>query len=224
MIHRGSAGGRRPAIGHFDRNLRQRRAGYGTIEGVQSTEQSTTADPRIVAWAPKQFALRVDEAMDIYVRAMNYPPHAGSQRAVTARRHATHDGFACQAAVLDDGALVGFGYGYTTTPGQWWHDLVRKALTREQAAQWLDNAFELSELHVLPEYQGAGTGRLLLTELAGAVGHDAILLSTPDIDTRAFRLYRHLGFVDLRRHYLFPGDVRPFAVLGARLPLRSDGR
>jgi ribosomal protein S18 acetylase RimI-like enzyme len=209
MIHRGSAGGRRPAIGHFDVILRQRRAGYGTIEGVQSTEQSTTADPRIVAWAPKQFALRVDEAMDIYVRAMNYPPH---------------DGFACQAALLDDGALVGFGYGYTTTPGQWWHDLVRKALTRDQAAQWLDNAFELSELHVLPEYQGGGTGRRLLTELAEAVGHDAILLSTPDIDTRAFRLYRHLGFVDLRRHYLFPGDVRPFAVLGARLPLRSDGR
>ena len=125
---------------------------------MQSTEQSTTADPRIVAWAPKQFALRVDDAMDIYVRAMNYPPHAGSQRAVTARRHATHDGFACQAALLDDGALVGFGYGYTTVPGQWWHDLVRKALTRDQAAQWLDNAFELSELHVLPEYQGARDG------------------------------------------------------------------
>ena len=50
-----------------------------------------------------------------------------------------------------------------------------------------------------------------------------MLLSTPDIDTRAFRLYRHVGFVDLRRHYLFPGDVRPFAVLGARLPLRLDG-
>jgi hypothetical protein len=51
-----------------------------------------------------------------------------------------------------------------------------------------------------------------------------MLLSTPDIDTRAFRLYRHVGFVDLRRHYLFPGDVRPFAVLGARLPLALDGR
>jgi hypothetical protein len=50
-----------------------------------------------------------------------------------------------------------------------------------------------------------------------------MLLSTPDIQSRAFRLYRDLGFVDLRRHYLFPGDVRPFAVLGARLPLRHHG-
>lgn len=190
---------------------------------MQSTEHAATATPRVVAWTPEQFALRVNEAMNIYVRAMNYPQHAAGQRAVTARRHATHSGFACRAALLDDDTLVGFGYGYTTRPGQWWHDLVRRALDDEQAERWLANAFELSELHVLPEYQGSGTGRVLLGELADALPHDAILLSTPDIDTRAFRLYRHLGFIDLRRHYLFPGDVRPFAVLGARLPLRLDG-
>jgi ribosomal protein S18 acetylase RimI-like enzyme len=191
---------------------------------VQSTEPSTTASPRVVAWPPAEFAQRVDEAMDIYVRAMEYPPHAGRQRAVTARRHTAHHGFACRAAVLDDGSLVGFGYGYTTSPGQWWHDLVRKALDRAQAREWLDNAFELSELHVLPEYQGYGTGRILLTELAAGLPHETILLSTPDVDTRAFRLYRNMGFVDLRRHYLFPGDARPFAVLGARLPLQVDDR
>ncbi len=190
---------------------------------VQSTEHAATAVPRVVEWTPEQFALRVNDAMNIYVQAMNYPQHAAGQRAVTARRHATHPGFACRAAVLDDDTLVGFGYGYTTRPGQWWHDLVRRALNAEQARQWLGNAFELSELHVLPDYQGGGTGRVLLGELAGGLPHDSMLLSTPDIDTRAFRLYRHVGFVDLRRHYLFPGDVRPFAVLGARLPLQLDG-
>lgn len=189
---------------------------------MQSIEQSSTATPRVVAWSPEQFGLRVAEAMDIYVRAMSYPEQAGSQRSVTARRHSAHRGFACRAALLDDDTLVGFGYGYTTLPGQWWHDLVRKALDKTQAQQWLTNAFELSELHVLPEFQGAGTGRILLTELAGSLRHDAILLSTPDVETRAFSLYRSLGFVDLRRRYLFPGDVRPFAVLGARLPLQPD--
>lgn len=161
--------------------------------------------------------------MDIYVQAMHYPKHTGAQRAVAARRHADNDGFACRAAVLDTGTLVGFGYGYTTLPGQWWHDLVRKALRRDLADQWLDNAFELSELHVRPAFQGFGIGRRLLLDLAAAIPHDAVLLSTPDADTRAFRLYRDLGFVDLRRHYLFPGDARPFAVLGARLPLVGSG-
>src|ERR1700712_1198803 len=104
--------------------------------------------------------------MNIYVRAMSYPSRAGGQRAVTARRHTAHPGFACRAALLDDDTLVGFGYGYTTLPGQWWHDLVHKALDEDQSDTWLRNAFELSELHVLPDFQGDGTGRVLLGDLA----------------------------------------------------------
>jgi len=50
--------------------------------------------------------------------------------------------------------------------------------------------------------------------------YPAALLSTPDSDTKAFRLYHADGFVDLARGYHFPGDVRPFAILGATLPLR----
>jgi len=182
-----------------------------------------TGAARIEEWTGRQFGIRIDDAMRIYVRAMKYPDHTGAQRAVSARKHTTHDGFACRAALLDDGSLVGFGYGYTTKPGQWWHDLVRNALQPDDVQAWLGNAFELSELHVLPEYHGIGIGRRLLTSLAGGIPHDAMLLSTPDHDTRAFRLYRDSGFVDLARNYLFPGDARPFAVLGARLPLR-DGR
>ena len=179
--------------------------------------------PTIEVWRAEAFGSRVDEAMEIYARAMQYPPHAARQRAVTARRHVEHQGFACRAAVLADGTLVGFGYGYTTAPGQWWHDLVRKALAPELQDEWLACAFELSELHVLPSFQGHGLGRRLLVELAADLPQRAMLLSTPDADTRAFRLYRTLGFVDLRRHYLFPGDARPFAVLGARLPLAVAG-
>jgi ribosomal protein S18 acetylase RimI-like enzyme len=181
----------------------------------------TTGAARVEQWAGRQFTARVDEAMDIYVQAMRYPEHTGVQRAVSARKHVAIDGFACRAAVLEDGSLVGFGYGYTTMPGQWWHDLVRRALDREAAASWLGDAFELSELHVLPQYHGIGIGRRLLTSLAAGLPHTSMLLSTPDSDTRAFRLYRDTGFVDLARNYLFPGDSRPFAVLGARLPLRD---
>lgn len=176
----------------------------------------------VQTWSGTQFAQRVDEAMQIYVDAMNYPHYTGTQRAVTARRHATHDGFACRAVVDDDDRLLGFGYGYTTKPGQWWHDLVKRSMSRDMASDWLADAFELSEVHVLPEFHGCGFGFQLVTGLAGGISHAAMLLSTPDADTRAFRLYRRLGFVDLARRYLFPGDARPFAVLGARLPLSLD--
>jgi ribosomal protein S18 acetylase RimI-like enzyme len=173
---------------------------------------------QFVRWDGAQFAARSDEAMRIYVRAMNYTHQTGAQRAITARRHSGNLGFACRAALTPDGTLVGFGYGYTTLPGQWWHDLVRRAISAEEQV-WLDNAFELSEMHVLPAAQGVGIGRQLLDSLAGDLAHRAILLSTPDADTRAFRLYRRMGFVDLARDYLFPGDARPFAVLGVKLPL-----
>jgi ribosomal protein S18 acetylase RimI-like enzyme len=187
---------------------------------MRAAHRPRQGDARIEAWTPRAFGARLDEAMQIYSRAMQYPDYTGAQRGVSARKHLTHAGFGCRAAVVD-GALVGFGYGYTTKPGQWWHDLVRRALTRDLAAEWLANAFELSELHVLPEYQGVGIGRQLLTSLAAGIPHSAMLLSTPDSDTRAFRLYHDTGFVDLARDYLFPGDARPFAVLGARLPLRA---
>jgi len=190
---------------------------------VHST-QPRKVEVDLRAWTPRQFAAQVDAAMDIYVQAMGYPDHTGAQRAVTARRHTRNDGFVCRAAVADGDRLVGFGYGYTTVAGQWWHDLVRRAMSREMASVWLRDAFELSELHVLPEYQGAGIGRGLLEGIASDLQHEVMLLSTPDADTRAFRMYRSMGFVDLARHYLFPGDSRPFAVLGIKLPLRAtDG-
>jgi ribosomal protein S18 acetylase RimI-like enzyme len=188
------------------------------MEATGRSESNTD----VVAWTGRQFAAHLDEAMKIYVEAMQYPKHAGAQRGVTARRHARNEGFACRAAIVDQDTFVGFGYGYTTLPGQWWHDLVRRAMTADMAAEWLTDSFELSELHVLPEYQGLGIGRELLEQLTTSITHRAVLLSTPDANTRAFRMYRRLGFVDLARHYLFPGDTRPFAVLGARLPLDSN--
>jgi ribosomal protein S18 acetylase RimI-like enzyme len=177
-------------------------------------------DVRIVSWGPGEFSAHSDDAMQIYAQAMNYSAQTGVQRAITARRHSSNTGFACRVAQDVNGELLGFGYGYTTVTGQWWHDLVRRAVT-EANRDWLVNAFELSEMHVLPAAQGIGTGRRILEALAADIPHQAMLLSTPDGDTRAFRLYRRLGFQDLARNYLFPGDSRPFAVLGARLPLRA---
>jgi ribosomal protein S18 acetylase RimI-like enzyme len=185
---------------------------------VRASERPRLSATRIEEWTGEQFVARVHEAMQIYVRAMHYPDSAGVHRAVSARKHIENDGFACRAA-LDGDTLIGFCYGYTTRPGQWWHDLVRRSLDRHTAAEWLQEAFELSELHVLPARQREGIGQQLLNSLAAGIPHRAMLLSTPDADTRAFRMYRRQGFVDLRRNYLFPGDHRPFAVLGARLPL-----
>jgi ribosomal protein S18 acetylase RimI-like enzyme len=182
-------------------------------------------DVELQVWPGSELTARVDDAMAIYVAAMGYHASAGRARAAATRSHTRYPGFASVAAVhLPSNRLVGFGYGYSSRPGQWWHDLVRRAVEPGTADAWMGDAFELSELHVSPDSQGQGIGRAVLTALADRVEESTMLLSTPDAETRAFRLYTDLGFVALARRHRFPGDGRPFAVLGARLPLAPPGR
>ncbi|MHA3704803.1 GNAT family N-acetyltransferase [Jatrophihabitans sp. YIM 134969] len=182
-------------------------------------------DVELQVWSGPEMVARVDEAMAIYVAAMGYHVSAGKARAAATRAHTRYDGFASVAAVhTPSGRLLGFGYGYTSRPGQWWHDLVRRAVEPSTAEVWMADAFELSELHVSPDAQGRGIGRAVLAALASRTTESTMLLSTPDAETRAFRLYTDLGFVALARRHRFPGDGRPFAVLGARLPFAPPGR
>lgn len=178
-------------------------------------------DARVVWWEPAQFVARVREAMTIYAEAMGYSTTVVDNRAGYATAHAGRPGFRAVAALDPHDVLLGFGYGYTCGPGQWWHDQVARALDPSTAEQWLRAGLELCELHVTPARQGAGLGRTMLLRLLETAPHPAVLLSTPEGESRAWRLYRSLGFVDLARNHLFPGDSRPFAVLGAALPLAA---
>ncbi|RBY95598.1 GCN5 family acetyltransferase [Blastococcus sp. TF02-8] len=181
---------------------------------------------RIVELPPPWMREHMHEVLAIYGLAMGYDSGIVAGRYGYAIQHTERPGFRAVGAFAQTTAgerLVGFGYGYLVAPGQWWHDQVRAALDRRTAKKWLPGAFEVCELHVLPDHQSQGLGRQLLHALV-EVPHPVALLSTPDTDTKAFRLYQADGFVDLARNYHFPGDSRPFAILGARLPLHPrDG-
>ena len=120
--------------------------------------------------------------------------------------------------------IIAFSYGFHGADGQWWHDLVRSALTRmggyDLAQTWLADSFEVAEVHVHSDYQGRGIGRRMVPALLHPRLERTALLSTQDADSRARRLYRRLGFGDLLTGYRFPGTDPPYAVMGAALPLR----
>jgi ribosomal protein S18 acetylase RimI-like enzyme len=106
--------------------------------------------------------------------------------------------------------------------GQWWHDQVRSALSDAERKVWLTDCFEVVELHVRPAAQGHGIGSRQLRVLLAMAEGTTTLLSTPEADeraSRAWRLYRGFGFIDVLRDFRFPGDERAFAVLGRELPL-----
>jgi GNAT superfamily N-acetyltransferase len=121
------------------------------------------------------------------------------------------------------GDVIAFAYGFHGGSGQWWHDLVRSALISSSghgaATEWLDDSFEVAEVHVHPQYQRRGIGRRMLYRLTGGRAERTAVLSTMDANSPARRLYRSLGFTDLLTGYRFSGAPVPYAVMGAALPL-----
>ena len=153
---------------------------------------------------------------------MHYPDDLAGARAVLWEEHSRRAGFCCVVALGSDDRVRGLAYGYRGAAGQWWFSEVRRGV-RPSMQHQLGDFFELTELHVHPAWQGHGLGESLLRQLARDRPERRMLLSTPEGENRAWRLYRRLGFTDVLRHYRFTGDPRPFGVLGRELPLDPPG-
>jgi ribosomal protein S18 acetylase RimI-like enzyme len=171
----------------------------------------------LVVWDREALGQHRDDVLEVYAEAMAVSPSVARGRRPIITAHLERRGLRTIAAVDDDERLVGVAYGYLGAPGQWWHDQVRAALTEDDAARWLDGAFEVCELHVRPELQGQGVGRLLLDALLDGPPAPTAILTTPDAETRARSFYRAGGWKDLVRRLVFPGDPRAFAVLAKDL-------
>lgn len=182
-----------------------------------------------------RFVAELDTLVEVYAAAMRPPREQVPGRRAIMERHTQFPSFRA-VAVTAPGAppgsgrppIIAFSYGFHGADGQWWHDLVRSALTRmggyELAQAWLGDSFEVAEVHVHPDYQGQGIGRRMVPALLHPRLERTALLSTQDADSRARRLYRGLGFGDLLTGYRFPGTDPPYAVMGAVLPLRPGPR
>jgi len=172
---------------------------------------------------PAEFRPAINRFIAVYRAAMNPPERMLAGREAILERHAANPGFRALTAAAGP-VLAGFTYGFHGAPGQWWHDMVAGALALSSApgaSAWLTDSFEVAELHVLPAYQGGGIGRELLLLLTSGRPEATAVLSTADIESRARRLYRRVGFTDLLTAFRFSGGDPPYAVMGAMLPLRS---
>lgn len=111
----------------------------------------------------------------VYRPAFGEPPYRYGQTQVrefqqeVLARHVGREGFRLMVARVA-GRVVGFAYGYTGQRGQWWNDVVARAMPEEVAREWLGGHFEFVELAVAPEFQRCGIGTAL---------HDALLEGLP---------------------------------------------
>lgn len=126
-------------------------------------------------------------------------------------RHKSRDGFRLARAYVGDD-LVGFAYGYTGQPGQWWTDTIRGVLARDVADEWLGGHFELVSIGVLEQARGSGVGRELLRCITANLPHERwLLMTTSDSADPARRLYSSEGW-----HVLGPGIGDGQVVMGKR--------
>lgn len=187
------------------------------------------SEPLVSELSPREFTRRLDQLITVYAAAMRPPVEMLTGRRSIMAGHAGQPGFRALAADNGSGEPVGFGYGFHGAPGQWWHDTVAKALATSRgaatAAAWLEDSFEVAELHVAPGSQGRGIGADLLLRLTSDRPERTAVLSTRDADSSARRLYRGVGFTDLLTDFtFFPGNEPSYAVMGAQLPLRARTR
>ncbi len=166
----------------------------------------------LAAWAPY--------ALDVQAVAFGLSPEEVAVRLQIVGRHALQPGVIALGA-LSGGRLVGFGYGMPNHREHWWSTVIEPHLEARGYGDWLDDAFAVTELHVLPDFQGHGLGSSLIRSLCERSGRPRSILSAIDAETPARRLYRSLGYRDLARAVRFPNTVRPYAVMGAQLPLRG---
>ncbi|GAA2155442.1 GNAT family N-acetyltransferase [Kitasatospora kazusensis] len=168
----------------------------------------------LAAWAPY--------ALDVQAVAFGLTPEEVAVRLQIVGRHALQPGVIALGA-MSAGRLVGFGYGMPNHREHWWSTVIEPHLEARGHGDWLDDVFAVTELHVLPQYQGLGLGSSLITTLCERSGRPRSILSAIDAETPARRLYRALGYRDLARAVRFPNTLRPYAVMGAPLPLLRPG-
>ncbi|WP_344631093.1 GNAT family N-acetyltransferase [Streptomyces glaucosporus] len=173
-----------------------------------------------VVVGPLDLAARVDEALAVQALAFGLTDEEVNVRRHIVLRHLASPGARALGATTPDGRLVGFVYGMPNDRAQWWSTVVEPYLRRAGHADWLDDVFAVTELHVHPAHQKRGIGRELITRITDEAREPRSILSAIDTESPARALYRSLGYRDLARRVLFPSAPSPYAVMGATLPLR----
>ncbi|MEU8520684.1 GNAT family N-acetyltransferase [Streptomyces sp. NPDC048577] len=168
---------------------------------------------------PVDLAARVDDALTVQAVAFGLSEDEIVVRRHIVLRHLLSPGARAYGATTRDGRLVGFVYGMPNDRAHWWSSIVEPYLRATGTADWLDDSFVITELHVHPGFQGRGVGRALITTLTDGALQPRSILSAIDTESPARGLYRSLGYTDLARQVHFPSAPRPYAVMGAPLPL-----
>lgn len=112
---------------------------------------------------------------------------------VTLKRHSKRAGFRLVLS-WTDGAVSGYGYGFTGKRGQFWSDWLAGTVPADIVETWVGDHFELVDMVVDPAFRGNGIAGILHDQLVDGLPHERALLATVPGDGAAPRLYEGRGW------------------------------
>ncbi|MBZ9536266.1 GNAT family N-acetyltransferase [Cytobacillus oceanisediminis] len=104
----------------------------------------------------------LQQVSEIYKTVWNSEDNSIKERIL---KHSSYRGFRGFAFLSDEDKAIGFSYGYTSLPGQFYHELLAKEFNSEEYHNWLQDCFEVVELAVHPSYRKQGFGKMLIEKL-----------------------------------------------------------
>ncbi|MFB4158473.1 GNAT family N-acetyltransferase [Geomicrobium sp. JSM 1781026] len=136
--------------------------------------------------------------------------------------HYEYEGFLGLQVIGPKDELYGFVYGYTSKPGQYYHERLKSNLPSPVYEQWLSSCFELSELVVHPSARRKGVARYLLEHITTVVRHDTAILTTQEANKKARALYEQLGWQTISETFYPSSLLEPYVIMGKNLE-EADG-
>ncbi|MBP1949676.1 N-acetyltransferase [Virgibacillus litoralis] len=132
-------------------------------------------------------------------------------------KHTSYNGFRGLMAKDKSGTLIGFTYGYTSLPGQFYREKLAAQLTDKQQIEWLNNCFEFVELAVENKVKRMGIGGKLHDRLLSEINHDTSVLTTSPENNPAINLYISKGWEVIKENaaVISMGDVQ--VIMGKKI-------
>jgi len=133
------------------------------------------------------------------------------------KKHYTYEGYKGVALLNEVDELIGFAYGYTSLPGQYYHGLLSKALDPIEYEKWLSDCFEVVELAIDPTFRRQGHAKTLMTNLLEGTERKTAILTTQTDNLSARSLYESMGWINVKEPF-YPGvPEKPFVIMGRQL-------
>lgn len=129
-------------------------------------------------------------------------------------RHTTYEGFKGYIITSAEEELLGFAYGYTSLPGQYYHELLSKEVSQKEYEIWLKDCFEVVELAVDPLHRNKGYGNKLIYELLKEVDNKTAVLTTQVNNAVARHLYNRMGWSVIKETFIPSEHEAPYVIMG----------